>query len=295
MSESRWRELLLEPQGLTDDLAHERWFDEIAKRLLCGTRLMIGSEPHRYTEIEFYYHGAPHLDVFTHRDPIQKGTGLWYFHRTAGVYRGGSFKGHDLAFGGPGAFGGVLIRGIEQEDGPLIDGPSLCVDHLLARTEAVTVAELDAAINGRPAWDPDSPVHLVWLDEVRRLPIVKSPRVGLSLKKLKKAEAPTRFIMRHYRYLSEPRRISKGKQQMVLALNAEGKSPEEIRELTGCTKGALARYVTDQAEGAKETSFDAYFGIDLGPKELARLHGQCHAARLKKASEPGTRRPGELF
>ena len=33
MSESRWRELLLEPQGLADDLAHEKWFDEVAKRL----------------------------------------------------------------------------------------------------------------------------------------------------------------------------------------------------------------------------------------------------------------------
>jgi hypothetical protein len=293
MSESRWRELLLEPQGLTDDLAHERWFDEVARRMLCGTRLMVGSEAHRYTEIEFYYYGPPHLDVFTHRDPIQKETGRWYFHRTAGVYRGGSFKGHDLTFGGPGAFGGVLIRGIEQEEGPLIDGPSLCVDHLLARTEAATVAELDTAIDARPCWDPDNPIHLVWLDQLRDLPIVKAPRVGLTLKKMKKSEPPPRFIMRHYRYLSEPRRISKGKQHMVLALHAQGKSAAEIRELTGCTKGAIDRYVADHDEGTKDQSFDEFFGAELGPKELARLHGQA-CAKYGKIT-PVKPEPGGLF
>jgi 3-methyladenine DNA glycosylase Mpg len=283
MSASRWRQLLLEPEGLNDDTAHAAWFDAVARRLLCGCRLMVGSEPHRFTEIEFYYHGGPHLDLFTHRDPIQKETGQWYFHRTAGVYRGGSFKGHDLTFGGPGAFGGVLIRGIEQDDGPLIDGPSLCVDHLLARTEAPTVATLDEAIEGRPCWDADNPMRLIWLEEMKELPIVKTARVGLSLKKLKKSESPPRFITRPYRYLSEPRRISKGKQHMVLALYAQGKSAAEIRELTGCTKGAMERYIADFEEGKKEESFDGYFGIDLGPKELSRLHGLCHAKYGSKA------------
>ena len=75
----------------------------------------------------------------------------------------------------------------------------------------------------------------------------------------------------------QPRRISKGKQHMVLALYALGKSPAEIRELTGCTKGAMERYIADYEEGAKEADFDGYFGIDLGPKELARLHGLCRA------------------
>lgn len=273
MSRAEWERLLLEPDGLADEVAHAGWFDLVARRLLCGCRLMVGEVPHRFTEIEFYYHGGGHLDLFTHRDPIQKATGRWYFHRTNGVYRGGSFKGMDLTFGGPGAFGGVLIRGIEQEDGPLVDGPSLCVDHLLRTTDAPSVAALDEALDSRPAWDADSPLHLVWLPEVIDRPLVKSARVGLSLKKLRKAEAPTRFILRPYRYLSEPRRISKGKQHVALALYAEGRSLEEIRERTGCTRGALERYVADFAEGKKEESFDTYFGIELGPKELARLHG----------------------
>jgi hypothetical protein len=276
MSMSQWQSLLLEPATLADDAAFSAWFDTIAQRLLCGCRLMVAGTPHRFTEVEFYYHGGSHLDTFTHRDPIQKSTGLWYFHRTAGVYRGGSFKGFDLTFGGSGAFGGVLIRGIESET-TLIDGPSLSVDHLLARTGKSTVALLDEAIDLRPAWDTGSPLSLEWLPELAELPILKTARVGLSLKRLRKSELPPRFIMRPYRYLSEPRRISKGKQHMVLALHARGLSPGEIREQTGCTKGAVERYIADYQQGTTETDFTPFFGIDLGPKELARLHGLWQA------------------
>jgi hypothetical protein len=277
MSIMQWKELLLEPAtGLTDESAFANWFASIAQRLLCGCRFIVADQPHRFTEIEFYYHGEPHLDVFTHRDPIQKGTGLWYFHRTNGVYRGGSFKGFDLTFGAQSAFGGILIRGIEAENGPLVDGPSLSVDHLLATTGVNGVASLDEAIEGRPAWDRDNPMHLEWLPTLTERPILRTARVGLSLKRLRKSEPPTRFIMRRYRFLSEPKRISKGKQHMVLALHVDGTAPGAIREQTGCTKGALERYIADFEEGKAEASFDSYFGIDLGPKELARLHGLWH-------------------
>ena len=133
------------------------------------------------------------------------------------------------------------------------------------------------AIEGRPAWDADSPLRLVWLDEMTPRTILRTSRVGLSLKKLKKSDPPTRFIMRPYRYLSEPRRISTGKQHMVLALHTQGKSQSEIRELTGCTTGAMERYRADIEEGKKEESFDGYFGAELGPKELARLQGLWQA------------------
>jgi 3-methyladenine DNA glycosylase Mpg len=273
MSRALWESLLTEPAPLADDASHEAWFDSIARRLLCGSRLMVTDVPHRFTEIEFYYHGGTHLDTFTHRDPIQKSTARWYFHRTNGVYRGGSFKGFDLTFGGSSAFGGVLIRGIEQENGPLVDGPSLSVDHLLRSTELPDVASLDEAIEGRPAWDQDNPLSLVWLNELADRPILKTARVGLSLKRLRKADAPTRYILKPYRYLSESKRIAKGKLHMALALHARGSSPTEVRDQTGCTKAALERYMGDFAEGQQETSFDGYFGIELGPKELARMHG----------------------
>jgi hypothetical protein len=275
MSASQWQQLLLEPDKLDDDSDHAAWFDAVARRLLCGCRAMVRNQPHRFTEVEIYYHGGKHLDPFAHCDPIQKGTGLWYFHRTNGVYRGGSFKGVDVTFGGTGAFGGVLIRGIEADDATLTDGPSLTVDRLLARTGASTVAELDTAIDLKPVWDASSLLRLEWLPDLLERPLVKTPRIGLSLKRLRKADTPPRFIMRHYRYLSEPRRISKGKLHMVLALHAEGRTVAEIRELTGCNKGAIERYIADREAGTKESDFTPYFGKDLGPKELCRLHGLC--------------------
>jgi hypothetical protein len=292
MSMAQWQQLLLEPAQLASEEDFSAWFDAIAERLLRGCRLLVGGEPHRFTEVEFYYHGGAHLDTFTHRDPIQKGTGLWYFHRTAGVYRGGSFKGFDLTFGGAGAFGGVLIRGIEAEGGPLIDGPSLSVDHLLARTKAATVAALDEAIEMRPAWEKDNPVRLEWLDQPREHTILKSSRVGLSLKRLRHSEGPPRYILRPYRYLSEPRRISKGKLQMVLALHARGLSVAEIREQTGCNKGAIERYIADYEAGTKESEFKPYFGIELGPKELARLHGLWQVKYGRKQAPTSARSAG---
>jgi hypothetical protein len=268
-----WEALLLEPQGLdqADDLLG--WFDAIAARLLTGTRLLVGSEPHRFTEVEFYYHGGGHLDPFTHRDPIQREVGRWYFHRTRGVYRGGSFKGFDLTFGGTGAFGGVLIRGLEKPDGTLVDGPSLCVDHLLARTEARDVATLDEAIEGRVAWDSESPLCLEWVDELADLPLLRSPRVGLSLKRLRNSPQPPRYVMRSYRYLSEPKRIAKGKLHMVLAEHARGGAAEQINKVTGCPRGTVGRYVADFEEGRREADFTPFWGIDLGPRDLCKLYG----------------------
>ncbi|MGL4550161.1 MAG: hypothetical protein ACRC33_03150, partial [Gemmataceae bacterium] len=135
------------------------------------------------------------------------------------------------------------------------------------------VATLDRAIAGRPAWEPANPLALVWLDEPVPRPVLQTARVGLSLKRMKQSETAPGFLLRRYRYLSEPRRISKGKQHMALALHAAGAGLLEVRERTGCTNAALLRYLADYEEGKKEDGFDRYFGIDLGPKELARLHG----------------------
>jgi hypothetical protein len=275
---SAWPTLMRRPSSLP--AGAEDWFTRLAERLLNGSVLMVGNEPHRFVEIEFYYCGEGHPDPFTHRDPIQLETGRWYFHRTGGMYRSGSFKGLDLTFGSGGAFGGMLIRGIEAPDGSLIDGPSLCVDHLLEKTRHQTVASLDDAIDGKVAWDSN---NVLFLDEVtsQHRPLFRSARVGLSLKKAKAATAGEmpRFIMKTYRYLSEPRRTAKGKTYLVLALHALGKTPEEIADLTGCTRSAIQRYVADYEAGQKEKDFSSYFGVDLSPKDLCRLHGTSAAHR----------------
>ena len=276
---SDWTALMKRPSNLPTDV--EDWFTRIAEQLLNGCVLMVGNEPHRFVEIEFYYRGDGHPDPFTHGDPLQRESGRWYFHRTAGVYRGGSFKGLDLTFGANGAYGGVLIRGIEKPDGSLVDGPSLCVDHLLEKTGHRQVAALDDAIGGRLAWDSNNVLFLDQAPSPGQRPLARSARVGLSLKKARASAAGEmpRYIMKLYRYLSEPRRTAKGKTYLVLALHAQGKTGEEIYQATGCTRQAIQRYIEDFEAGRSESDFQSYFGAELSPKDLCRLHGTWAASR----------------
>jgi hypothetical protein len=267
-----WPALLRKPESPGDD-AIDAWFARIAGRLLTGARLVAAGQPYRLVEVEFYYHAGDHPDPFTHRDPLQQACGRWYFHRTRGAYRGGSFKGLDLTFGDGRAFGGVLIRGLEAPDGKLIDGPCLCVDHLLVRTRTGGVAALDVAIAGRGSWDPKSPLYLRWEEPGEGRAVYRSARVGLSLKRGGASPEPPRFVMRPYRFLSEPARTAKGKALLVLALHARGTGAEEIRRLTGCPPASICRYVADFEAGRAQTSFEPYRGRDLTPADLCRLHG----------------------
>jgi 3-methyladenine DNA glycosylase Mpg len=285
-----WPALLRKPDTPGED-AIDRWFRRIAGRLLNGARLVVAGQAFRFVEVEFYYHAGGHPDPFTHRDPLQKTCGRWYFHRTRGVYRGGSFKGFDLTFGDESAFGGVLVRGLEAPDGTLIDGPCLCVDRLLVRTKKGDVASLDAAIAGRPSWDPESPLFLRWQDGGEEREVYRSARVGLSLKRGVASAEPPRFLLRPYRFLNEPRRTAKGKLLLVLALHARGRSAEDIRALTGCPAGTIRRYIADFEAGRAQASFDAYRGRDLGPADLCRLHGTWHAIHGSEMASGGVLTP----
>jgi hypothetical protein len=264
---SDWLSLLRKHQPLDD------WFTRMAEQLLNGSRLIVARQPHRLVEIEFYYWSKAHPDPFTHRDPIQFHSGYWYFHRTHGVYRGGSFKGLDLTFGHDTSSGGIIIRGLETPEGGLIDGPSLCVDHLLDTTGAATVAELDRAINKRFAWDNSNPMILETTGAQENRPLFRSPRVGLMLKKVAARSDATSFVMRPYRYLTEPRRTKKGKLHLVLALHAQGTDVQEIQRLTNSPRRTIERYIADFERGRNEADFAPYFGIDLGPAELCKLYG----------------------
>lgn len=266
--------VLQKPDNLGEGV--EIGFDSIASQLLFGSDLVVGNESHRLVEIEFYYFGDEHPDPFTHRDLLQLEFGRWYFHRTRGSYRGGSFKGLDLTFGDGKAFGGILIRSIETADGKLIDGPSLCVDYLLAKAGAIAIAELDAAIASRVAWDTESPLVLRW-NESDRHQLYRSARVGLSLKKAQLSAQMPQYILLPYRYLTQPRRITKGKLYLVLSLHIQGIDPTIIQQITGCPKQSIIRYIADFEAGLQETDFTPYFGIDFNSKQLCKLHGTWHA------------------
>ncbi len=265
---------LVRPADFADGPAAADWFFRIADTLLNRSIFLIAGKPHRLAEVEVYYHGPGHADVFAHRDPVQLHAGRWYFHRTRGSYRGGSFKGLDLAFGDGTAHGGVLFRGLETPDGGFVDGPSLLVDHVLKTSGFATVAELDAAIGTRPAWDESQPLVLAPAESPGNRPVLATARVGLSLKHRspKPADPALAFVLRPDRYLTEPRRTAKGKPHMVLALHAAGESAEAIAARTGCPLAAVKRYAAAFDAGRTESSA-GFYGRELSTADLARLHG----------------------
>jgi len=270
-SMTNWTELL------TAQTTIEPWFDAIASRLLNGVSLVVADQRYRLVEIEFYHTSTDHPDPFSHCDPLQLEMARWYFHRTRGSYRGGSFKGVDVTFSDGTYHGGALIRGIEGPDGKLIDGPSITVDHLLKMTGKTKVSDLDKAIGGRKFWDPENPLHLEWLDTPRESAIVRCGRVGLSLRKTPVTDLMTQFFLRRYRYLTEPRRTAKGKPSLVLALHAQGESPEAIHQLTGCPKASIVRYIADYESGRVAADFTPYHGGELNTGSLCKLHGTWQA------------------
>src|SRR4051812_21703267 len=104
-----WPSLFQRPSPFLGDETAAEWFARIAEHLLNSSQLVVGGKPHRLTEVEAYYNGEGHADPFAHCDPVQVQCGRWYFHRTHGVYRSGSFKGLDLSFGDGSSHGGILL------------------------------------------------------------------------------------------------------------------------------------------------------------------------------------------
>jgi len=112
------------PQLLDFDMAslksvadYRALFGEIADKLMNEYVLAVGNKKqfYRIAEIEFYFKGVDgvHPDTFTHCDDFQRANGQWYFHRSGNSYRGGTYKGLDLAFGkGEKGHGGILIRSL---------------------------------------------------------------------------------------------------------------------------------------------------------------------------------------
>ncbi|MDJ0733350.1 MAG: hypothetical protein QNJ47_04560 [Nostocaceae cyanobacterium] len=271
-------EILQKPNNLSKIGSTENWFSLIAQELLNNYNLIAKNEKYRLVEIEFYCYAQEHPDVFSHQDKLQQEFGRWYFHRHGGKYKGGSFKGLDLTFGDTTMYCSILIRTIEKADGSLICGPSLCVDNLLAATESENVSQLDEKIACRIAWDEENIIYLQKtktenFKNYQNHQIFSSARVGLSLKKAKLSSTMPWYILRPYRYLREPKLISKGKVYLVLALHYQGISPEKIHQIIGSPKHSISKYIADFEEGRKEDDFSPYIGIDLNTEKLCKLHG----------------------
>jgi len=272
-----WPSLFQRPEPFLGEETAAPWFARLADRLLNRSQLLIGTKVLRLTEVEVYYHGPSHTDPFSHREPVTQQCGRWYFHRSSGTYRSGSFKGLDLAFGDRTAYAGILIRGLEKPNGDLIDGPSLCVDYLLSVTGTATVPALDKAIGSRLAWESGNPLFLQTTTAIGQRSVFRSGRIGLTLKRARGHADMPRFVLRPYRFLTQPKNIRKGKLLLVLALHAQGHSLQEIRQTTGCTPAAIERYLEDFAAGQNQADFAPFIGKDLSPSDLGRLHGVWYA------------------
>lgn len=245
-------------------------FARLADLLLNRVELVVGDVPHRLVEIEAFYHGPGHPDPFAHRDPRQVRPDLWYFHRTGGTLRGGSFKGLDLTFGSENVFAGILFRGLECPDSHIVDGPSLLVDYLVRTAGFDALTPFEAAVADRAASDSENLLRLREADDLVR-PVFSTARVGLTLRRHPEAAVP--WLAARYRYLTRPRATKKGRVQMITAAHADGASITEIARRLGSTLPAVARIVAAFEEGKRLPGAGSFVGRLLGSTDLARLLG----------------------
>lgn len=270
-----WPALIRKPINFADGPPAEAWFATLADTLLNRTEFRVAGQAHRLIEVEVYYHSLAHPDPFAHKEPVQLEGGRWYFHRTRGRYRGGNFKGLDLAFGDGKAFGGILFRGLEKPDGTVVDGPSLLVECLLKATRHVTVMDLDQTIGTKWAWDTTQPLILTAAKTPQDRVVLRTARVGLAWKThtVRVNDSAVKYVLRRYRYLTEPGRIAKGKPHMVLAMLLNGEPAAAVAARTGCTLKKVKRYAADLETGKLETDAAPYYGKDWSTADLCRLHG----------------------
>ncbi|MEL6347852.1 MAG: hypothetical protein AAFV53_32400 [Myxococcota bacterium] len=247
------------------------WFRQISEALLREAALSVGGQRHTILEVEVYYRTPDHPDPFVHGDDHQRSVLRWYLHRTGGGLRSGTFKGIDLTFGRD-AIGGILIRTLKTPEGKVINGSSLCVDHILRRLGLSGVAALDAAIADQDADNPDNPLRLVERP-AQSEPIWATARVGLTLKRVAQYPSMEQYLLRPYRFLSDPRAVRKGRVYLIMALHQQGHPPHQIREITGSPRRTIEKYIDAFAQGAKVSDGKRWHGRTLDAVAICQLHG----------------------
>eukprot|EP00727_Mastigamoeba_balamuthi_P001984 m51a1_g11783 hypothetical protein (349) ;mRNA; f:294618-295737 len=268
-----------EEKSLAKDTDFAEHFARIALELMSGWTVYIAGVPHRLTEVEFYLNGGAHPDIFTHGDEMQKTHAHWYFHRTGGKYRGGTFKGMDITFAREELFGGILVRGLQKLDPPTVflDGPCVCVDHILKLTKMGSIAELVEAEGTTEAWKTREGrlLYLERSEAPRSVAPVATPRVGLTLKDWK--EAKDRYVMRQYRFVTNPRDTKKGKHHIVLAMRRAGKDAASVAAATGTSSANVAKYWELAASGRKRKSTSSWREKQLSSDDVCELYGWADA------------------
>lgn len=213
--------------------------------LLTEGALFAGDRRFEPVEAELYLHGPGHLDPTVHQHPEQGEPGRFYLHRVGRGFKGGSYKGLDLSWGGDGAFGGALIRGLRDEDGGIVSGPSLCVDALLAACGMPDCASLHRCVVGRPVYAA-GPLRLGLRPTLEpRVPLLTA-RVGLPMGDGGPARRWAAAAL--YRMTTYPE-LPKGRAESLAAMVAAGGSDEEITARLGVRAATVARVRAGLASG----------------------------------------------
>eukprot|EP00568_Trieres_chinensis_P009415 CAMPEP_0183295844 /NCGR_PEP_ID=MMETSP0160_2-20130417/3646_1 /TAXON_ID=2839 ORGANISM="Odontella Sinensis, Strain Grunow 1884" /NCGR_SAMPLE_ID=MMETSP0160_2 /ASSEMBLY_ACC=CAM_ASM_000250 /LENGTH=279 /DNA_ID=CAMNT_0025457381 /DNA_START=64 /DNA_END=903 /DNA_ORIENTATION=- len=247
-------------------------FDEVMDVLLNRCVLRVSSERYRLIELEIYCQDrACHNDPFTHGDPMQERHLVWYFHKQGKNYKGGTYKGFDLALGRKGRAVGVLVRSIAPCDDPgaLVSGSCLCANRILELTSQPNIAsfvekygiEADAGLNDGLGLELDS--------DVPSLPVLKSARVGLSMK-TKHTKSDALWWGKKYRYMTSLK-LKKGKNLMVCSLLESGKPPEGVT-----TKSAVEKY-RKLHKGGQTKEISSFLGRSLSSSDECELLGALYA------------------
>uniref|UniRef100_A0A7S4JSM8 Uncharacterized protein n=1 Tax=Odontella aurita TaxID=265563 RepID=A0A7S4JSM8_9STRA len=249
-------------------------FDTIMETLLNRCVLRIGdSHRYRFLELEMYCRDRKvHNDPFTHGDPMQERKLTWYFHKTGNGYKGGTYKGLDLALGRPGRPVGVLVRSIvpcDDADGDVVCGSCLCVDRILKLASSPDIASFVSNYGTRVDVNEGLRVELND-DGVNTLPLVRSARVGLSMK-TKTTEADATWWGKKYRYMTTTK-LKKGKNLIVCAMIEGQNDPKGVT-----TKRAIDKYRQAYSDG-KSKKVKSFLGKSLSTVEECEFLGAISSA-----------------
>lgn len=217
--------------------------NEVTSFLLNRCQLVVGNSICRLVELELYYYSKNHPDPFVHQDPLQKKFGGWYLHRKGGTLKNGTFKGIDLTFGTAENYAAFLIRSIKDSNGEIIDGSCLCVEYMMKMIGVESVSKLQLKVEGAGVTSTENPLRL----EILSKPITPnlvfcSPRVGLTLKGKASNLDARKYLVSKYRFLTEPKRVKKGRAELIYGLVDSGIPTSEIRQLTGSPTKLIDKY-----------------------------------------------------
>lgn len=195
-------------------------FEKVSNYLFTNCCIKVRDETYRFAEIEFYVYNKNHPDIFTHRHPNQQKMFSWYFHQmsktTEHSYKQGTYKCIDLSCGQNGDYVGILIRSIiKASTNKYIEGPCNIVNEFLSTLKCDNIKNVvcDLLKNNLDAYDND--LFCVRLKQYQGEPIFKSPRIGLTLKKLD-IDLKAKYIGKLYRHIIFPENIIKGKKMIIL-------------------------------------------------------------------------------